>query len=65
MQYHLSKQTHYDFGLRSIKLVLNVVGTLKRGDRDSCEELILVEALCNIYLPNFLKVTQTYFTKFF
>jgi len=55
MQYQLSKQKHYDFGLRSIKLVLNVAGTLKRGDRDSCEELILVEALCNINLPKFLK----------
>ena len=35
--------------------MLNIAGTIKRGDRDSCEELILVEALYNMNLPKFLK----------
>ena len=35
--------------------MLNIAGTIKRGDRDSYEELILVEALYNMNLQKFLK----------
>lgn len=36
----LSKQDHYDWGLRAIKSVLVVAGTLKRGDPDRPEDQV-------------------------
>ncbi len=38
----LSKQDHYDWGLRAIKSVLVVAGTLKRGDKGRPEDQVLV-----------------------
>ncbi|KAK9396319.1 hypothetical protein NXF25_019680 [Crotalus adamanteus] len=37
----LSKQDHYDWGLRAIKSVLVVAGSLKRGDKTRPEDQIL------------------------
>lgn len=37
----LSKQDHYDWGLRAIKSVLVVAGALKRGDPDRPEDQVL------------------------
>ena len=36
----LSKQDHYDWGLRAIKSVLVVAGSLKRGDPDRPEDQV-------------------------
>ena len=47
----LSKQDHYDWGLRAIKSVLVVAGSLKRSDRDRPEEQVLMRALRDFNLP--------------
>jgi dynein heavy chain len=41
----LSKQDHYDYGLRNLKAVLNMAGQLKRNDPNMAEEAILMRAL--------------------
>jgi len=48
----LSKQDHYDWGLRAIKSVLVVAGALKRGDKDRPEEQVTSLAWCNGMVPS-------------
>merc|ERR1711860_453608 len=47
----LSKQDHYDWGLRAIKSVLVVAGALKRGDPDRPEDQVLMRALRDFNTP--------------
>ena len=47
----LSKQHHYDWGLRAIKSVLRVAGVLKRSDPDFEEDAILMRALRDFNTP--------------
>lgn len=47
----LSKQDHYDWGLRAIKSVLVVAGKLKRDDRQRPEEQVLMRALRDFNMP--------------
>lgn len=47
----LSKQDHYDWGLRAIKSVLVVAGSLKREDQKVPEEHVLMRALRDFNLP--------------
>lgn len=45
----LSKQDHYDWGLRAIKSVLVVAGSLKRGDPDRPEDQVSAgDLFCSI-----------------
>lgn len=44
-QGQLSKQNHYDFGLRALKSVLVMAGELKRGSPDLSENVVLMRAL--------------------
>ncbi|KAM3184981.1 hypothetical protein ACTXT7_007293 [Hymenolepis weldensis] len=47
----LSKQDHYDWGLRAIKSVLVVAGSLKRNNREMPEDAILMRALRDFNTP--------------
>ncbi|XP_077101765.1 dynein axonemal heavy chain 9 [Siphateles boraxobius] len=47
----LSKQDHYDWGLRAIKSVLVVAGSLKRGDPRRPEDQVLMRALRDFNVP--------------
>ncbi|XP_028270606.1 dynein heavy chain 10, axonemal isoform X2 [Parambassis ranga] len=50
----LSKQSHYDFGLRALKSVLVMAGELKRGSPHLNEDLVLMRALRDMNLPKFV-----------
>ena len=50
----LSKQHHYDFGLRALKSVLVMAGSLKRGAPEMPEQLVLMRALRDMNLPKFV-----------
>jgi dynein heavy chain, axonemal len=50
----LSKQHHYDFGLRALKSVLVMAGSLKRGSPEMSESLVLMRALRDMNLPKFV-----------
>ncbi|XP_035641685.1 dynein axonemal heavy chain 10 [Oncorhynchus keta] len=50
----LSKQFHYDFGLRALKSVLVMAGELKRGSPDLNEDVVLMRALRDMNLPKFV-----------
>ncbi|XP_039277456.1 dynein heavy chain 10, axonemal [Nilaparvata lugens] len=50
----LSKQYHYDFGLRALKSVLVMAGELKRSADDLPENVVLMRALRDMNLPKFV-----------
>jgi dynein heavy chain len=50
----LSKQYHYDFGLRALKSVLVMAGGLKRAYQDMSEDLVLMRCLRDSNLPKFV-----------
>ncbi|XP_036352277.2 dynein axonemal heavy chain 10 [Ochotona princeps] len=50
----LSKQHHYDFGLRALKSVLVMAGELKRGSSELKEDVVLMRALRDMNLPKFV-----------
>ena len=47
----LSKQAHYDWGLRAVKSVLRVAGQLKRGEPEKGEDELLMRALRDFNTP--------------
>ena len=50
----LSKQHHYDFGLRALKAVLVMAGELKRSASELPEDTVLMRALRDMNLPKFI-----------
>jgi dynein heavy chain, axonemal len=52
----LSKQFHYDFGLRALKSVLVMAGGLKRQYGGMPEDLVLMRCLRDSNMPKFGKL---------
>nr|KAI8726976.1 dynein heavy chain 6; axonemal-like [Biomphalaria glabrata] len=50
----LLQQDHYDFGMRAVKSVLVMAGSLKRQNPDKPEDVVLIRALRDSNLPKFL-----------
>ncbi len=53
-QEQLSRQYHYDWGLRALKAVLVRAGSLKRGALDLSEDSVLMRALRDMNMPKFV-----------
>ena len=49
----LSKKKHYDFGMRAVKSVLTMAGTLRRRNTKMCEKSVLLKAMKDSNLPKF------------
>jgi dynein heavy chain len=54
MERQLSKQGHYEFGMRSIKSVLRALGRVKRENRDMKEVSVAIKSLRDMNLPKFI-----------
>jgi dynein heavy chain, axonemal len=50
----LSKQFHYDWGLRSLNSVLRMAGVTKRQMTDSSETVVLMRVLRDMNFPKFV-----------
>ncbi|CBZ30501.1 putative dynein heavy chain [Leishmania mexicana MHOM/GT/2001/U1103] len=57
----LSKQHHYDWGLRALKAVLVMAGQLKRGSSNLSEESVLMRALRDMNAPKFIAQDEPLF----
>lgn len=51
----LSKQDHYDFGMRAVKSVLVMAGALRRLDTSGLENTVLIRAMRDSNVPKFLE----------
>jgi len=51
----LSKQDHYDFGMRAVKSVLVMAGALRRQDTSGLENTVLIRAMRDSNVPKFLE----------
>ena len=59
----LSKQAHYDWGLRAVKSVLRVAGALNRGEPDKGEDEVLMRAVRDFNTPKIPAVDTPIFLR--
>lgn len=59
----LSKQIHYDWGLRAVKSVLRQAGKLKRRDPNLNEDRLLMRALRDFNLPKIITDDRSIFVR--
>lgn len=55
-------QDHYDFGMRALKSVLVMAGSLKRANPSLPEDTVLIRAMRDSNLPKFLTADLELFT---
>ena len=58
----LSQQDHYDFGMRAVKSLLVMAGSLKRAEPNLSEDSILIKAMKFSNIPKFVKADIPLFT---
>jgi len=65
MKKQLSKQDHYDFGMRAVKSVLSAAGRVKR-ERPDCDEFtVMIKAIRDMNLPKFIAEDVVLFDNLF
>jgi dynein heavy chain len=65
MKKQLSKQSHYDFGMRAVKSVLNASGRIKRERPDVDEITVMIKAIRDMNLPKFVAEDVVLFDNLF
>ncbi len=53
-------QDHYDFGMRALKSVLVMAGSLKRANPDLLEDIVLIRAMRDSNIPKFLSEVRVH-----
>jgi len=61
----LTKQDHYDFGMRAVKSVLNACGRIKRLYSDLDETTVIIKAIRDMNLPKFVAEDVVLFDNLF